>query len=105
MKKLNLKTLALLGLSGGLLLGAGSTQNTANTSAQANAKAPAQSLTAGNHIPLADDKEAVKDSSNPSTAEMKTGDSKDKKGGDGQKKPDPNSCKSMPGCPASKKAQ
>ena len=46
MKKLNLKTLALLGLSGGLLLGAGSTQNTANTSAQANAKAPAQSHTA-----------------------------------------------------------
>ncbi len=110
MKKLNLKTLALLGLSGGLLLGAGSTQNTANTSAQANAKAPAQSLTAGGHTSRGndsktDDKKGGEDSSDPSTAKMKTDESKDKKGSDGQKKPDLNSCKSTPGCSASKKAQ
>ena len=110
MKKLNLKTLALLGLSGGLLLGAGSTQNTANTSAQANAKAPAQSLTAGGHTSpgnnsKTDDKKGGEDSSDPRKAKLETSDSKDKEDSAGKKNPDSNSCGSKNGCPASKKAQ
>ena len=110
MKKLNLKTLALLGLSGGLLLGAGSTQNTANTSAQANAKAPAQSLTAGGHTSTGndsktDDKKGGEDSSDPSKAKVETSDPKDNEASAGKKKADLNSCKSMSSCQASKKAQ
>ena len=105
MKKLNLKTLALLGLSGGLLLGAGSTQNTANTSAQANAKAHTQSQTAGgntkkNEASKADtSKEEAKDSSNTGesdNANKKIDGSKDKDADGGSQNIDWNDCSPTP---------